>query len=845
MPKPVAHPRLRLVKPPPFFVAQAQPHFVLSKAGDPLEMEADRTAQAALAAPRAGFSFSAMSMEHGQPEAESTPEAEDEKRDEKKRGRREHRKVMKPGDDEGGMISRKMHANRSPVSLSARAGEAGHPLEPRTRADMESRFGHDFGHVRVVTDSQAAESARGVSAQAYTRGSQIVFGAGRYAPRSPQGRELLAHELAHVVQNDNGRMAASTIMRRTGWESFKIWIGAEEGDFSDEELQEYLKLVTENNKHQDSYDSDNKARAIVRLWKAGNRKFNLTVRQKILLIQEMQAGPTLDEDERGILDLLEYSDDSDLRIIFGPGNIDVKDLNSDIDGAEYDELKEFYEQRFEGGMEALKKGEVKPRGGAPKGAPAFPYEWAVLKAHFEEAYTDSDTLDYVRRLTPDEKKQAIADMQAERIRKKEALDAFVGKLYRAGGTPSEEDRKKRKAMWNYTVKIDAILAAQYAEAASEAKGKKKAEILKETTGLSADQKAAARQALSPEVKPKTPGTADTFADAVGYEKELRDKLDKDIKAMYEGMVENKEEKEHGDSARTYPLKRFEELANVAQQETDPVFEGYVPKRSPKAGPVFKADAKGAPGNVHDLWAELDKQLKDDAKVKGTFRRDLARQLIFYDLQSDEEVLNIINREHFAAPEFKDGEPDNDEAKIQAKLAKEYTNTPEKVEKLNKIDRGWEATANFKKREINVQIFKPVDEKTKKVDETKDRFFLWGWFQTMIHEYCHTLVNSAYRDYAVSFGTSSVQYNTLMEGVDSWLDEVAWAAIEPKAKSKELREKVEGTEYAKKDPLATYPSITRQRYPTFDQAMQLVNLVGPKNIYAAYFFGRTDLIGKEK
>jgi len=65
---------------------------------------------------------------------------------------------------------------------------------------MEPRFGHDFTNVRVHSDPSAAESARAVGALAYTVGRDVVFGSGQYAPQVGRGRELLAHELAHVVQ---------------------------------------------------------------------------------------------------------------------------------------------------------------------------------------------------------------------------------------------------------------------------------------------------------------------------------------------------------------------------------------------------------------------------------------------------------------------------------------------------------------------------------------------------------------------------------------------------------------------------------------------------------------------
>lgn len=77
---------------------------------------------------------------------------------------------------------------------------AGSPLEAEPRRSMESRFGHDFSRVRVHTDARAAESARAVHALAYTFGTHVVFAPGRYAPATGEGQWLLAHELAHVLQ---------------------------------------------------------------------------------------------------------------------------------------------------------------------------------------------------------------------------------------------------------------------------------------------------------------------------------------------------------------------------------------------------------------------------------------------------------------------------------------------------------------------------------------------------------------------------------------------------------------------------------------------------------------------
>jgi hypothetical protein len=79
----------------------------------------------------------------------------------------------------------------------------GRPLEPATRRSMEARFGRDFSNVRVHDDAHAGATAASIDAAAFTVGEDVVFGPGRYDPSSDEGRRLLAHELAHVVQQDD------------------------------------------------------------------------------------------------------------------------------------------------------------------------------------------------------------------------------------------------------------------------------------------------------------------------------------------------------------------------------------------------------------------------------------------------------------------------------------------------------------------------------------------------------------------------------------------------------------------------------------------------------------------
>jgi hypothetical protein len=106
-------------------------------------------------------------------------------------------------------------ASAPPVVDDVLAG-SGVPLPANVRGDLEARFGHDFGRVRVHTDARAADSALAVNARAYTVGERIVFGPGQFSPASSAGLRLLAHELAHVIQNetmhDTSRRASGAII---------------------------------------------------------------------------------------------------------------------------------------------------------------------------------------------------------------------------------------------------------------------------------------------------------------------------------------------------------------------------------------------------------------------------------------------------------------------------------------------------------------------------------------------------------------------------------------------------------------------------------------------------------
>jgi len=109
--------------------------------------------------------------------------------------------------DKRGMVQRAGGSSaigEVPEIVSEVLHSPGQPLDSFTRDQMESKLGHDFSHVRIHNDQQAGESARAVDALAYTVGNNVVFGARLFRPSSTEGRQLLAHELTHVVQQGAG-----------------------------------------------------------------------------------------------------------------------------------------------------------------------------------------------------------------------------------------------------------------------------------------------------------------------------------------------------------------------------------------------------------------------------------------------------------------------------------------------------------------------------------------------------------------------------------------------------------------------------------------------------------------
>jgi len=156
-------------------VAGIQAKLKVGQPGDKYEQEADRVADAVMRMPAPGVQRQVGEEKEEEETLHAKPLVEE-------------------------ITPQKAESSEVPPVVHEVLHSSGQPLDPETRSFLDPRFGHDFSQVRVHADAKAAESARTIDALAFTLDKHIVFGAEQYRPTTSPGRQLLAHELAHVVQ---------------------------------------------------------------------------------------------------------------------------------------------------------------------------------------------------------------------------------------------------------------------------------------------------------------------------------------------------------------------------------------------------------------------------------------------------------------------------------------------------------------------------------------------------------------------------------------------------------------------------------------------------------------------
>lgn len=178
-----------------------QAKLTISQPNDKHEQEADRMAEAVMRMPA--------------PQMQRQPENNEEKQEELIRTKPISAKITPliqrrviPEDEER-QVQARGNGKTSRVTPYFKSGlnilGNGQPLSKETRAFFEPRFGRDFSGVRVHTDYRANQLTRSINARAFTKENDIVFGKGEFAPETKKGRNLIAHELVHTIQQTNIR----------------------------------------------------------------------------------------------------------------------------------------------------------------------------------------------------------------------------------------------------------------------------------------------------------------------------------------------------------------------------------------------------------------------------------------------------------------------------------------------------------------------------------------------------------------------------------------------------------------------------------------------------------------
>jgi hypothetical protein len=199
-----------------------RPKLRVGPLNDMFEQDADRVADRVVQRmPAPGASMPADDTEMNAPSAGSgrcacgAVAGKDGRCDRCRREARQVRRKIGGTQTDAGAQSDVASRSAPPSVMTSLASSQGRPLEERTRRTMEQAFGASFGGVRVHTGYASNRAARDIRAKAFTHGQDIHFAEGQYRPGTHSGRKLLAHELAHTLQQaDRSANGAVHTLRR-------------------------------------------------------------------------------------------------------------------------------------------------------------------------------------------------------------------------------------------------------------------------------------------------------------------------------------------------------------------------------------------------------------------------------------------------------------------------------------------------------------------------------------------------------------------------------------------------------------------------------------------------------
>jgi hypothetical protein len=607
---------------------------------------------------------------------------------------------------------------RVPEQVVAVTRSSGQPLDAETRAFMEPRFGFDFGHVRIHADSESAEAARSINARAYTLGSDVVFGSGLFAPHASEGQRLLAHELAHVVQQGNAAPSETTT--------------SEQGVVVSKTSSPSISRTISPN-----YSS------IVSNLSYGAVDWAIT-----------------DEEAKQVLDWLQALSPTDLTDtvvqLQTDGKLDrLLDNVSAADRATYAALIASIQQARTRAQTLARIQKLLSYG---------ILDWAITD---EEAH---EVLENLQNLPDDRRRVVVEQLVAS------------GHYDRLIGNVSAADR--------------ATFAALLTQLDAFRRGRNDPMLGTSLPGAAAATATGTALNAGVATNPAT-GAPVPFVDTVGgrtYRQDIEDKLDGVRAWMFaqsQAML----------ARPKLPMARFEGIGQEAKRQTDALFGGFA-----------KGPALSTAGPNPTLI---------DRSLQPPDRADLVRYLI-----NNQAELLPVHTAHSAIPSRGSAADATTELGIITSIIPAYAAAH--GAELDVIDQAWPGIASG-----GVVQIQPFEDTT----PAGTRRMLWENFQTMIHEYLHTITHPGYEQLAHSLG--GTKQSILIEGGTSLFTDKVWKLIFPEEirANEQLRLNVEGSTLP--FDATVIPPISH--YNQIAEARTIESAVGEENMRAAYFLGHTELL----
>lgn len=660
----------------------------------------------------------------------------------------------------------------APPAVAETLRSAGQPLDPPTRAYFEPRLGHDLSGVRLHHDPAAADSARAVQARAYTVGQHVVFGRGEFQPAAAAGRQLLAHELVHTVQQGALPPVAT------------LTIG---GHTSPHERQ---------------------AEGVSQSLLAGGRAAGPAISPAAGVVAR-QGAPAPAATAGGgthYVQLISGRTVGDLEGAEANVREDVlfvlRNLNRlwSITNADY-------------AAEQTAVSAAAPN--ARLTAATIPRTIAALGRNQEASINDQ----VAQSLLGITLSASISNSRANALPDIYLLQDALHANWNMTSADYGADRARVNAGPDPVNNADIAATfrglTRFKEAFVGGTSRRHGPL--SGTGAPTTQQVASRQAAL-----ITPGTQTTTTTVGGVTTTVRQGF-RDVVAV-------------GGVNRTYRQDLWAEMDSVVggfhtaatAMLARPRIGGGAPGDVSAFEPIGDA-AKQKVDAIYGVSRQFGPRFHSGTNLRDASQRAVdAVDMINY-LVDNQQELGVVRARHNA-----DHAPGRPERAIADTFKTDYVAHGSNRARLEVVDRGWPAL-----NEAGIVSIQPFEGAT----PAATRRVRWKAFQTMIHEYFHTLNHLNYYRYADQLGGDD--RSVLVEGGASLMTDHAWDRINPTiAGDAALRSVIEGSAMA--FSAAVIPPIAGTHYhPQFEQARDIERAFNRANFEAAFLTGRMELIGYER